>query len=162
MKCSSPVQLAGLCPHTPTPQAAASNTRLAINLCTCLHCYCQRRQPACHLSGRFLPPSLLEVPSQLFERLFTSPHILAQLCHHHQTAQPLPAHLAGPLTSYYSRRYASPLALSARAAAGLAEQMLGQYGDEAGGCGIWRGSWQLLSGLPGAAAAAGSLREVSW
>ncbi|WIA35496.1 hypothetical protein OEZ86_003925 [Tetradesmus obliquus] len=126
-----------------------------------LHLVLSSRQPACHLSGRFLPPSLLEVPSQLFERLFTSPHILAQLCHHHQTAQPLPAHLAGPLASYYSRRYASPLALSARAAAGLAEHMLGQYGDEAGGCGIWRGSWQLLSELPGAAAAAGSLRELS-
>ncbi|KAF6250594.1 hypothetical protein COO60DRAFT_795943 [Scenedesmus sp. NREL 46B-D3] len=119
------------------------------------------RQPACHLSGRFLPPALLEVPSQLFERLLTSPAHLAQLCRHHTTAQPLPPHLAGALASYYGQRYASPLALSARAAAGLAEQMYGRYGDESAGCGIWRGSWELLSGLPGAVAAAGSLRELS-
>jgi hypothetical protein len=68
--------------------------------------------------------------------------------------------LAEALASYYRQLYASPLALLARAAAGLAEQMYGQYGDEAAGCGIWRGSWELLSGLPAAVAAAGSLREV--
>jgi Zn-dependent oligopeptidase len=100
------------------------------------------------------------VPSQLFERLFTSPAKVAQLCLHADSAQPLPLHLADALASYYQQRYASPLALSARAAAGLAEQMYGQYGDEAAGCGIWRGSWELLSGLPAAVAAAGSLREV--
>jgi hypothetical protein len=132
---------------------------LKLVLC-CLFCVATCRQPACHLSGRFLPPSLLEVPSQLFERLFTSPTTLAQLCLHHHTAQTLPQHLANALASYYKQRYASALALSARAAAGLAEQIFGQYGDEAGGCGIWRGSWELLSGLPGDVAAAGSLREV--
>lgn len=117
-----------------------------------------RRQPACHLSGRFIPPSLLEVPSQLIERLLTRPSVLMQLCRHHQAQQPLPADMAAALAAHYGCKYNSGLAVLGRVAAGLAEQMYGHFGGD--GDNYWRGSWEAVSGLPREVASHGCLKEV--
>lgn len=75
--------------------------------CWCLLGLC--RQPACHLSGRFLPPQLLELPPQLMERLLLQPGVLARVCTHAVSQQPLPGHLADALAAYYSSRWAHTL-----------------------------------------------------
>lgn len=87
------------------------------------------------------------------------PTILSRICLHPATLVPLPAHFAASLADYYGSRYGSALALSARVAAGLAEQMYGQFGGD--GENYWRGCWQSVSGLPEPVAAAGCLQEVS-
>eukprot|EP00775_Hariotina_reticulata_P003035 gene3035-3316_t len=75
------------------------------------------------------------------------------------TLAPLPAHFAASLADYYGSRYGSALALSARVAAGLAEQMYGQFGGD--GENYWRGCWQAVSGLPEPVAVAGCLQEMA-
>jgi hypothetical protein len=65
-----------------------------------VHC----RQPACHLSGRFLPLQQLELPSQLMERLMLQSGVLARVCLHHNTKQHMPGHLAAVLADYYGSR----------------------------------------------------------
>lgn len=76
---------------------------------TCWRLLVLCRQPACHLSGRFLPPQLLELPPQLMERLLLQPGVLARVCTHTVSQQPLPGHLAEALAAYYSSRWAQPL-----------------------------------------------------
>jgi Zn-dependent oligopeptidase len=116
------------------------------------------RQPAGHLAGRFLTPTLIEVPSQLFEQLLMQPTVLSRICLHPATSAPLPAGFAGNLAAYFGSRYGSALAMSARVAAGLAEQMYGQFGGD--GENYWRGCWQAVSWLPEPVAVAGCLQEV--
>lgn len=48
--------------------------------------------------------------------------------------------------------------MSARVAVSVAECMYGKYGGEMDD--DWRGSWEVVSGLPPSVAASGSLREV--
>lgn len=92
------------------------------------------------------------------ERLFTYPELLSQLCLHHQTLEPLPAELSAAVGSYYGCKYNSALALSARTAAALAEQMYCEFGGD--GDDYWRQAWRGVAGLPGVVAQQGSLREV--
>jgi Zn-dependent oligopeptidase len=73
---------------------------------------CCCRQAACHLSGRFLPPELLELPPQLMERLMCEPDVLAGVCLHCDSQDHLPAHLATALAAYFSSRCAHSLAAS--------------------------------------------------
>lgn len=92
------------------------------------------------------------------ERLLTQPQVLSQLCRHHQTQQPLPPEQATALAAYHGCRYNSALAILNKVAAGVAEQMYGHFGGD--GEDYWRGSWEAVSGLPGAVASYGCLKEV--
>jgi hypothetical protein len=80
------------------------------------------------LSGRFLPPDALELPSALFERLLLEPRALSAVCRGAGGA-PLPAAAAGEAARHFRWRYGSPLAVQVRA---------GHHGNLAkGGAGRW-------------------------
>jgi hypothetical protein len=61
------------------------------------------------LSGRFLPPDLLELPSALFERLMLEPRALRAVCR--RRGAPLPPAEAAALARHFRWRYGSPLAV---------------------------------------------------
>ncbi|KAI8471592.1 MAG: hypothetical protein J3K34DRAFT_458236 [Monoraphidium minutum] len=90
-----------------------------------------------HLSGRFLPPDLLEIPSAIIERAMLDPGALSMVCRHWQSAAPAPAELARALARRYRWRYGSPLALQDKVCASLAELLLGLFPDDPSADATW-------------------------
>jgi len=111
-----------------------------------------------HLSGRFIPPDLLELPSALFERTLLNPTALTALCRDARSGAPLAPAPAAALAAHFRARYGGALAVQDRVCAALAEQLMGLFPGDTMGEDTWGAVWDAFSSLP--PAVEGTTRQV--